>query len=52
MYCPIVVIFPSMCRSVPSNAFSVISCKSAIDVEISDLIGIGECTFKGFVWYF
>jgi len=52
MYCPIVAIFPSLCRSVPSNAFSIIGCKSAIDIEINKLIGVGECCFKGFLGYF
>jgi len=52
MYCPFVAIFPSLCRSVPSNTFSVIGCKSAIDVEISKLIKIRECRFKGFLGYF
>jgi len=51
MYCPMVAIFPSLCRSVPSNVFSVISCESAIDVKINELIEIGECGLKGFMWY-
>jgi len=52
MYCPIVVIFPSLRRSVPSDDSSVIECKSVIDVKISELIKIRECRFKGFLWYF
>jgi len=51
MYCPIVAIFPSLCGLVPSDAFSVIGCKSAIDVKINKLIEIRECRFKGFLGY-
>jgi len=50
MYCPIVAIFPSLCRSVPGNAFLVIGCKSGVNVQISKLIVIGECAFEGVVW--
>jgi len=52
MYCPIVAIFPSFRRSVPSDDLSVIECKSGIDVKLSELIVIRECFFKGFLWYF
>jgi len=52
MYCPIVAIFPSLRRLVPSDDFSVEECKSVIDVKISKLIEIRECRFKGFLWYF
>jgi len=52
MYCPIVVIFPSLCRLVPSDDFSIIDCMSSIDVEINELIEIRECRFKGFLGYF
>jgi len=52
MYCPIVAIFPSLHRSVPSNDFFVIECKSVIDIKISKLIEIRECRFKSFLWYF
>jgi len=51
MYCPIVAIFPSLRRLVPSNVFSIKFCKSGIDVKVSELIGIRECCFKGFMWY-
>jgi len=52
MYCPIVAIFPSLCRSVPSDDFSVIDCNSVIDVKINKLVKIRECHLKGFLWYF
>jgi len=32
MYCPIVVIFPNLCRSVPGDNLSVIGRKSGIDI--------------------
>jgi len=52
MYCPIVAIFPSLGRSVPSDNFSVINCNSVINVKINKLIEIRECRFKGFLGYF
>jgi len=38
MYCPMVVVFPSVRRAVPSDKFMVIKCNSGIDVEIRKLI--------------
>jgi len=51
MYCPIVAIFPSLCRLVPSDDLSVIVRKPGIDIKVSELIEIRECCFKGFVRY-
>jgi len=52
MYCPIVVISPSLYRSVPSDDFSVIDCKSIVDIKVNKLIRIRECHLKGFLGYF
>jgi len=50
MYCPIVAIFPSLCRLVLGDDFIVIGWKSGVNVQVGKLIGIGECAFKGVVW--
>jgi len=52
MYCPIVMVFPSLRGSVPSDNFFVVECNSVIDVKVGELINIRECRFKGFLWYF
>jgi len=49
MYCPMIAVFPSLRRMVPSDDFIVIGCDPVIDVEICKLIGIGKCCFKGFL---
>jgi len=51
MYCPIVMIFPSLRRLVPSDVLPVIFCKSGINVKVSEMVEIRECSFKGFPWY-
>jgi len=51
MYCPIVLILPSLCGSMPSNVFSVVFCKSGINVKFHKLVKKGEHCFEGFLWY-
>jgi len=51
MYCPMVAVFPSLRRLVPSNVLSIIFRKPGIDVKVSELVEIRECCFKGFLWY-
>jgi len=51
MYCPIVTIFPNLCRTMLGNGLSIVFCKSGIDVKISKVVKVGNWCFKGFLCY-
>ena len=51
MYCPIVTIFPSLRRVMPSDGLLVICCKPSIDVKFGKVVKIRDGCFEGFSFY-